>query len=92
MAQKRRMPDVFERRTLTISVAPVVELVNGDDCGSLTCGYCSGGCTNCTASCRGAASTKHLQIVDPIDEVALDKQALIEELTRQIEAVDEQRG
>ena len=51
-----------------------------------------GGCTNCTASCRGAASTKHLQIVDPIDEVALDKQALIEELTRQIEAVDEQRG
>jgi len=52
---------MFRRRLLTVSILPEVQrIASDDDCGSLTCGYCSGGCTNCTATCRGAASTKML--------------------------------
>jgi hypothetical protein len=52
---------MFKRRLLTISVQPVMQrITSDDDCGSVTCGYCSGSCTNCTATCRGAASTKML--------------------------------
>lgn len=83
------MPGVFERRILTISVTPVVQTVADDDCGSVTCGYCTGGCTNCTATCRGAASTKHLQVFDPLEEIALDKKAILELLTEMVESIEE---
>jgi hypothetical protein len=88
MARKQPIR-AFERRTLTIAVVPIVETIGDDDCGSLTCGYCSGGCTNCTATCRGAASTKHLAVVDPLEEVELDKDAILKIVT---EMVEEQIG
>lgn len=87
MARKRIQP--FERRTLTISVTPVVETIASDNCGSLTCGYCSGGCTNCTATCRGAASTKHLQVADPLEEVALDKKQIMKVLTEMVDSISQ---
>lgn len=86
MAQKETA-QYFERRALTIAVVPIVETVAGDDCGSLTCGYCSGGCTNCTATCKGAASTKHLQVVDPLEEVQLDKKAILKAVTEMVKGI-----
>jgi len=83
----RKSSQVFERRTLTIAVVPIVETVADDDCGKVTCGYCSGGCTNCTTSCKGAASTKHLQVVDPLEEVALDKQEILKVVTQMVEGI-----
>jgi hypothetical protein len=91
VAERKRVP-VFERRTLTISVTPIVETIAGDDCGSLTCGYCSGGCTNCTATCRGAASTKHLQVFDPLEEVELNADEILKVVSEMLESVNEQRG
>jgi len=81
---------VFERRTLTIAVVPILETVADDDCTRVTCGYCSGGCTNCTTTCRGAASTKQLQVVDPIDEVALDKKEILKAVTKMVEGINQQ--
>jgi hypothetical protein len=86
---RKPIQGVFERRTLTIAVVPILETVADDDCGSVTCGYCSGGCTNCTTSCRGAASTKHLQVVDPIDEVELDKKEILEVVTKMVEGINQ---
>lgn len=91
MAERRQKVAMFERRILTISVVPLVQTVAEDDCGSLTCGYCSGGCTNCTATCRGAASTKHLQVFDPLEEVALDKEAILKMLTEMVESISERQ-
>ena len=92
MAQKKQRVGAFERRVLTISVSPVVEVITDGGCGTLTCGYCTGACTNCTATCRGAASTKHLQLFDPLEEVALDKDALIKVLTEMVDSIEEQSG
>jgi hypothetical protein len=67
---------LFERRILTISLTPGPRFsVEGDDCG---CSYCSGGCSNCTATCRGEATTK-LGFVVPGDDslrVVLDAEAV----------------
>jgi hypothetical protein len=79
---------VFERRTLTIAVVPVVETVRaGDVLGDCDCSYCSGGCTNCTTSCRGAASTKHLAIPDPLEEVELDEREILKAVTEIMEGI-----
>ena len=90
MARQDSVHGVFERRTLTIAVVPILETIAGDDCGSLTCGYCSGGCTNCTTSCKGAASTKHLQVVDPLEEVELDKKEILKAVTKMVEGINQQ--
>jgi len=90
VARKDSIHGVFERRTLTIAVVPILETVADDDCTKVTCGYCSGGCTNCTTTCRGAASTKHLQVVDPIDEVELDKKEILKAVTKMVEGINQQ--
>jgi hypothetical protein len=79
----------FERRTLTIAVVPILETVGEDDCTKVTCGYCSGGCSNCTTTCKGAASTKHLYDVDPMEEVALDKKAILKVVTKMVEGINQ---
>jgi hypothetical protein len=85
MAQ-RTTSQVFERRTLTIAVVPIVETVRaGDPVGDCDCSYCSGGCTNCTTSCKGAATTKHLLYVDPLEEVELDKKEILKAVTAIVE-------
>ena len=81
---------MFERRILTVSIEPVVQRIkDDDDCGSLTCGYCSGGCSNCTATCRGAASTKML-ISDRGSEVELSVKEIVKIFSA--EAKGETRG
>ena len=68
---------MFERRILTISLTPGPRFKGeGEDCG---CSYCSGGCSNCTATCRGEATTK-LGFVVPGDDtyhVVLDAEAVM---------------
>ena len=81
---------VFERRTLTIAVVPILETVGEDDCTKVTCGYCSGGCTNCTTTCKGPASTKHLAVKDPLEEVALDKKAILKAVSQMVEKINQQ--
>jgi hypothetical protein len=89
MAQ-RTTSQVFERRTLTIAVVPIVETVGADDdCGPCTCSYCSGACTNCTTSCKGPATTKHLLYVDPLEEVELDKKEIIKVVTKMVEGINQ---
>jgi len=87
----RKAQGVFERRTLTIAVVPIVETVSpGDDIGDCGCSYCSGGCTNCTTTCRGPASTKHLLVVDPLEEVELDKKEILKVVTKMVEGINQQ--
>jgi hypothetical protein len=83
---RKKPGQVFERRTLTIAVVPIVETVRaGDDLGACECSYCSGACTNCTTSCKGAASTKHLAVVDPLEEVELDEKEILKAVTAIVE-------
>lgn len=73
---------MFERRILNISIEPVVQRIEADDdCTAVTCGYCSGGCTNCTTSCRGAASTKILFLGDRREEVELNVAEIVQILS-----------
>jgi hypothetical protein len=83
---------MFERRILTMSIQPVVQKIkNADECGSLTCGYCSGGCTNCTTTCRGAASTKML-FVERGDDVELSATEVLKAFTEVAEKEERKRS
>ena len=85
---------MFERRVLTISIQPVVRRIEADDdCGKVTCGYCSGACSNCTVTCRGAASTAMLFLGEHGGDVELDPKEILKLLAEEIEHMErEQHG
>jgi hypothetical protein len=89
MARKPTSPGAFQRRVLTIAVVPLDIAEPDGGCGPCTCSYCSGGCTNCTTSCKGPASTKHLVVDDPLEEVELDEKAILKAVTKMVEGINE---
>lgn len=66
---------MFERKTLMITIHTVEAPgdCNTSDCG---CSYCSGGCSDCTKTCRGAGSTGFLVPGEDRIHVELDLKAL----------------
>jgi hypothetical protein len=90
MARKQTSAGVFQQRLLTIAVVPIDVMAPDGGCGACTCSYCSGGCTNCTTSCKGPASTKHLVVNDPLEEVELDEKAILKAVTKMVEGINQQ--
>jgi hypothetical protein len=66
---------VFERKTLRITIhAPEAPGdCNTSDCG---CSYCSGGCSDCTKTCRGPDSAGFLVPGEDRIHVELDVKAI----------------